>query len=472
MPTSDQLVTDTPTKKNNYNAKNANSRIADDFVNNPMFVENLVYFTDYACFFLYTDNRYFKKLSEREMQKIVLRFCEVNYPGQGFTSAQISDIIGLIRLKVLREAIKEDGQYIAFNDCLYNTRTHKTEDFSNRKLVSFFLPYDISEINNPTPVFDNFLSTSLVLHDDNTCADPELIRLVQEMFGFLFIDNLKATGAFFLYGKGANGKSVISKLIENIFGDEYVSAMSLADFAKPFAVGDIINKRVNISNEEDERYVSGKMFKVLVTGESLRGEHKFGSGYKMKSNCKFLFSTNKLPTFDGLDDGLKRRIFIIPFYRSFSASEQDKDLDEKLIQEIPGIIGWSLAGAKRLQENGYVFSDSKAMRNVFIEFEEEMSSAIMFFNERYVISPNGRVPRSVLYEEYTQWCKDNGKRGVSSVRKFNRELLDNIPGLLDNVVMRNGDSTCRGFNCEYSPRDQRDIPQYEQIETVDINELF
>lgn len=461
----DVAVTTSPKKK--YSSKNANNRIADDFINNPIFSENLIYFKSYACFFMYTDNKYYRKLDTRDMQKIVLRFCETNYGSQGFTASQVTDIISLVTLKVIREYEREQGEYIAFDDCLYNTRTHTTEVFSREKLVTLYLPYNTNDLNLPTPIFNKFLSTSLVQNDGAYTPDTELSNLVQEMFGFTLLNTNYATGAFFLYGAGANGKSVLLNIIEHIFGEDYVSAMSLSDFSKPFAVGDIINKRVNISNEEDERYVSGKMFKVLVTGESLRGEHKFGAGYKMRASCKFLFSTNKLPTFDGLDYGLKRRIFIIPFYRKFNPSEQDKGLFDKLKDEIPGILGWALEGARRLSSNNYVFSRAKSCDTVFAEFEEEMSSAIMFYNENYETSEHDRCNKQTMYESYVQWCKDNGKRGVSSSRKFNKDLLENIHGLKDGLVSSQGGNSFRAFNCTYSPREQRNLPPPPEEMTPD-----
>ena len=454
-------MSDEPKKKVRINKRNANNVLASTFCESSQFERKLVYFTTYDAFFYYTDNKYFKKLTSREFDKILLRFCETQFPGQGFTSSQLRDINSLIKLKINREAERENTALIAFNDCLYNIRTHKTIPFSVDKLVTWYLPYDLADIKMETPIFKSFLETSLVECQHQDTPDFELINLVQEMLGYLMMDTFYATGAFFLYGTGANGKSVLSLLIESIFGDEYSSAMSLSDFNRPFAVGDIINKRVNISNEEDEKFISSKMFKVLITGESLRGEHKFGDGYKMKSTCKFLFSTNKLPTFDGLDYGLKRRVFLIPFYRIFSPYEQDKFLLDKLKKEIPGIIGWAIEGAKRLADNNYVFSESKASKLVFSEFEEEMSGAVMFFNENYVIDNEFRTSKAQLYDHYVDWIRSAGKKNYSKQR-FTREINDNIEGLDGNLYGSQGGVSFRAFNCRFSNRDERGLPEEDE----------
>ena len=454
-------------KKTNPKGKNSkvfNNVIAHEFCESEYFIKKLVYFIDYDSFFLYTENRYFKKLNEREFNQTLLRYCETQFPSQGVTVPQLKDITALIKLKINRSAPKEDANLIAFKDCLYDTETHNTQVFSVDRLATWNLPYNLADTKKKATIFQSFLETSLVEQSATSVPDFELINLVQEMMGFLMLSNKKAIGAFFLYGAGSNGKSVLSSLIERIVGDEYASALSLAHFNDKFAVKDIINKRVNISNEEDDKFASSKMFKVLITGEAIRGEHKFGDGFKMRATCKFLFSSNRLPTFDGLDEGLKRRIFLIPFYRIFSTKEQDKSLLDKMTAEIPAIIGWALQGAKRLAKNDYVFSESKASSKVFSEFEEEMSGGIMFFNDNYVVDNKSKTDKKLLFVEYVNWCRDNGKKSFSKPR-FNRELLDNIVGLRGDLTTSINGVSARVFNCRYSDRDTRDLPKtdVEQI---------
>lgn len=443
-------------KKQSASSKVFNQDIATTFVNSDLFAQDLVYMKNYDLFFMYTENKYYRKLEERDFQQIVLRFCEANFSNQSYTMSTIDDIVSLIKLKCLREATQEDRQYVAFNDVLYNTRTFKTEVFDRAKMVTYKLNYNFKQISTPTPVFDNFLETSLVEKEDTSVPDKELINLVQEMFGFFFTDSMKATGAFFLYGIGSNGKGIFSKVIEKMIGLEYISNLSLSNMGEKFSLVDIINKKVNISNEEDERFASSKAFKAIVTNDRIRGEFKFGAGVFFYPTIKLLFSTNKIPTFDGFDYGLKRRIFIIPFYKKFSPKEQDKDLFDKLTLEIPGIIGWAIEGARRLAKQDFTFSASSASGEVFKDFEEEMSGAIHYFRENYEVDNTDFVSKSAMYSHYLEWCRLNGKKGNYSKKRFGKELHDNVEGLnekwgRDGVTL----SSTRGYNCRFSPRDDR-----------------
>jgi putative DNA primase/helicase len=48
-------------------------------------------------------------------------------------------------------------------------------------------------------------------------------RTLQEVCGYLFIKGLKLEKIFFLYGTGANGKSVLFEVINGLIGTENIS---------------------------------------------------------------------------------------------------------------------------------------------------------------------------------------------------------------------------------------------------------
>lgn len=455
------------TKRGRQASRYYNHQIADAFCNAEMFARNLVYFVNYDSFFIYTDNKYYKKLGQRELDKIVLRFCEVNFPSQGYTKQILRDVVEIIKMKVLREAEQEDSHYIAFNDCLLNTRTFELEPADISKFVTHYIPVDYTETSADCPVFKNFLKTSLPLRGDKDTPDQELIDLVQEMMGFYLLDTAYATGAFFLYGAGSNGKGILSDVVRDMIGADYCSALSLSQLSQQFEIVSLINKRVNISAEEDEKFASSKIFKAVVTGDYLHGRHIYGTGFDFKPKCKFLYSTNKLPTFDGLDYGLKRRIFIIPFWRKFLPHEQDKLLKDKLKAELPAIVGFAIEGAKRLTENDFVFSKSSASGDVFKEFEEEMSSALMFFNENYVLDTTNTIAKTVVYDNYLAWMDRNRKRGILSKRRFFRELEDNMTKLETQRCYYNG-STQSCYVIKTFEEDQQSMLSLE--EAAELNE--
>jgi putative DNA primase/helicase len=277
-----------------------------------------------------------------------------------------------------------------------------------------------------TPNFKKFLNSSLV-HPADYSPDESLILVTQEMFGSIFIDNLKASRAFFLYGEsGSNGKSTLTNLMRDVIGPGFHSSLSLMDLSRVFGLSPLIGKKANIADELDDKFGSSKMFKQLVTGEPVGDQHKYGNHFTLYNRAKFIYSTNVLPTFDGLDGGLRRRVLIIPFYREFRDTDKDKDfnLADKLRGEIPGIIAWALEGAKRLMENGYRFTESKSITKMAEEFEDEASTPLRFFRDNYIVDETFKqfLPVQKLYEHYQMWMQLEGSKKVAGKRKFMRDI--------------------------------------------------
>ncbi|MGI6348256.1 MAG: DNA primase family protein [Patescibacteria group bacterium] len=428
-----------------------NQDIAKELCNSDEYIQDLVYMKDYGCFYLWSGQfldrpeGHFVKLAGDDMLRIIDSFCESRQYNQNYPYSTYTDIEKLIKMFALKRVNREDDKYIAFKDALLNVETFEIEPFDKSKICTTYFPYNIEETKEDTPVFKKFLSSSLVYEDDVHKTDEDLVKLVQEMFGMFLINNLKASTAFFLYGKsGSNGKSQLQKIIQNIFGYEHCSSLSLADLSDRFAPISLIGKRVNVAGELDEKFGNSKMFKALVSGDSIKAEHKFGNNVFFVPKTKYIFATNKTPTFDGLDGGIIRRIKIIPFFREFKPTDPDRDinLEEKLKKETAGIIGWMIEGAKRLKKQNYVFSRAISSEKMMDNFKAEMSSALMFLeDEEYKVDKNNKeyISRKDLFGRYKDWSQEVNKRPLSS-HKFYNEVRSFVKELSENPRLINGSS--------------------------------
>lgn len=401
-----------------------NHEIVSEFLKFPPFNDDLAYCQEYDSFYLWENNHY-RFLKINSVHDIIHNFMINRYPEIQTTEYLVRDLIYQIK-RMLPDNRKFDNyatEYLAFNDCYFNTNTFDPSPTVKDKLVVYNLPYPYQEIQNfDTPIFYKYLQTTIIKEGTRE-ADNDLISLVQEMFGFYLMDNLKATGAFFMIGEGSNGKSVMINILYNMIGRDFCSSMSIQTLTtNNFAVADLIGKKINISNEEESKYMKGDVFKALITGDPVSADRKFQSRINFKPRTKYLFASNEMPTFETLNYGLKRRIKIIPFYRRFSDKEADKNLSDKLVKELPGIVAWAIAGAKRLVENNYVFSEPKATQKELEEFESEISSSLRFVKDNYVVDDSGFIENVELYDHYRNWCDGNGKKSVNSIR-FHKELL-------------------------------------------------
>lgn len=400
-----------------------------------------VYMKDMGRFAVYKDGAY-DLLETDEMERIIYRKTIDHDLSKDVTKATVRDIHE--QMVMAAPIGTADVDHVALNDCLLNLTSFRTKKHDPDILTCFRFPYDSSALSAKTPAFDHFLETSLVEESDPKKHDPQLALLMQEMFGNIVINGMKAAAAFFLVGDGANGKSVTADLIRTLIGERYVTSMSLEMLtARPFAAANLVGVKVNVCNEEESKYLRSDRFKALVTGDPITVERKFERPFEFRSRAKFVFCSNRLPTFDNMNHGLRRRLRIIPFHRVFAQEEQILDLDKMLHRELPGIFGWAIEGAKRLIKNNYRFTRPDQSETAMKDLENESSSVVNYFRTHLEYSEDVKMTSEELYLEYQIWSAANGRKPLNSWN-FLRELNGCDPRIKSAIKKVSG-KVCRVY---------------------------
>lgn len=407
------------------------------FLSDPEFEKNLIYCRNWRTYHLYTDGHY-ETFNVDTLSQHIYRFIAARYPEINITTPFIDDLVKQCKMQCPRQYENVEQPYIGLTDKLFNTKTFELEEFDREKIAIHYLPFSSEEMDMPTPVFDNYLATTLVKPNESHDTDHGLINVIQEMLGYYLLPDLKAAVVFFLIGLGSNGKSIMVNIVERMVGHEFVSAMSLDMLTNDkFALASLIGKKVNICNEEESKYVRIEKLKVLTSGDPIQAQNKFERSFSFRPTTKYLFATNDMPTFDSYNYGVKRRLMLVPFNRTFLPSEKDHDLLDKLRAEMPGITAWALQGAKRLVDNKYVFSNSSAIEDSSIEFEGMVSSAIQFFREEgYTKHSEATISNDELYAEYRTWCDTQGRKPLNAFN-FHKDITNNL-GIKTTVEWRGG----------------------------------
>lgn len=387
-----------------------------ELLDDKAFSDGLIFIKDIASLARLQNDGYFRIEDEEEIYRHIWRRVQVEHRGKATPPNFIRDVYKQLTYGCPARFDTEDKTYIAFKDGYFNTLTFQLEPKRTDLPVTFFMPFNYADLDKePAPIFNNYLETTLVDENDPTLHDPELAALLQEIFGYCLLSTTTAEAAFFLVGEGANGKSVATSILEAMVGSQFCSAMSLETLTtRPFATAHLVAKRLNISNEEESKYMKTDKFKQLVSGNSITAERKFGATFEFGPSAKYVFCSNVMPTFGDLVYGTRRRIIIVPFSRVFKNGERDHALRQRLLTELPAIISWSLKGAERLVKHDYFFSESSASAKAAIEHESESSSAFRYLRESYQ-SEGERffICSDAIYESYTAWCKSRNKKPVN-----------------------------------------------------------
>jgi len=151
--------------------------------------------------------------------------------------------------------------------------------------------------------------------------------------------------------------------------------------------------------------------KAITGGEPMLVRHLHEKFFELRPCFKLVLSGNHKPDIRGLDEGIWRRILLVPFTVTVPQSERDPTLPEKLWAERDGILNWMLDGLRIYLERG--LHVPAAVMAATAEYREEMDLVGSYLAASTVRDPDGVIGAGALYKDFVQWCEDNGQRAWS-----------------------------------------------------------
>jgi putative DNA primase/helicase len=190
--------------------------------------------------------------------------------------------------------------------------------------------------------------------------DAEMRGFLQRWFG-LSMTGLRIQKFAFLYGDGANGKSVIVDLIGRML-DGYAHSAKIESFtgdnrrrggeATPDIFPLVWARMVRASEPDEGQKLQEGLIKELTGGEPILVRKLMHNFVEAHPFFKLVISGNHKPDIRGTDDGIWRRVLLVPFGEKIPPAERDEDLVDKLWQERSGILNWLCAGLLDYLEGG------------------------------------------------------------------------------------------------------------------------
>ncbi len=256
-------------------------------------------------------------------------------------------------------------------------------------------------------------------------GDKEIIDYMQKAVGYSLTSSTKEQVMFILHGGGRNGKSIFLETISDLMGT-YANSMQATSIMIKQNTGintDIARlkgARLVTSSEPNEgfRFDEG-LIKQLTGGDKVTARKLYGEEFEFNPEFKLWLATNHKPIIRGTDDGIWRRMIVIPFNVQIPEHKVDKDLKYKLQREASGILNWAVNGCLKWQREGLKTPES-IQQSVKV-YRSEMDVIEAFVDECLVRDENRTVPASQVYKLYKQWANDNTQYLMSST-KFGKEF--------------------------------------------------
>jgi len=257
---------------------------------------------------------------------------------------------------------------------------------------------------------------------------PQDIFTAMQVIGYCLYKSAEYEKAIMLVGPGANGKGVFIKIIEALIGLENTSHVTLQDLDNDrFAAAGLYCKMVNtFADLKSQKLTSTGIFKTLVSGDSIRAQHKFCKPFSFRNYSTLIFSANKIPETDDKSYAYYRRWLILAFEKVFEDEAKDVKLIEKLTthEELSGLLNLALIAFKQLRkDNGFKDVSVEKVRK---EYEEKSNIVKAFLEANCSIdleAPEYYTLATDLYSEYVKFCKEKHERPLD-MSVFGKKLAE------------------------------------------------
>jgi putative DNA primase/helicase len=255
----------------------------------------------------------------------------------------------------------------------------------------------------------------------------DLIAFLQRAVGYSLSGDVSERVLFFLYGRGANGKSTFLETVRALLGDyaQRTPTKTLLTKRSGSIPNDIARLRgarfVSASESEEGKRLNEPLIKELTGGDTMCARFLHAEFFEFKPKCKFWLATNHKPIVHGTDKAIWDRIKLIPFTVTIPESEQDKHLVEKLKTELLGILAWAVRGCLDWQENG--LGVPSEVKKATESYRDEMDILGDFIKNCCVVAPTAVVGSKEFNETYGKWCEENGERPLSQ-KKVGTQLRE------------------------------------------------
>lgn len=276
----------------------------------------------------------------------------------------------------------------------------------------------------PIPRWQNFLRDTF--GDDE--VGLETTRFLHLLLGYSITGDVGAQILPFLYGSGANGKSVLLDVMMQVLGD-YANAappgflMEKGKFTEHSTeLTELHGRRIVVCSElkPNDKFNEARV-KLLTGGDKITARRMRQDYFSFTPTHKLWLLGNHRPEVGTGGYAFWRRIRLIPFERKVPDNRKIDNLAAELVQEEgPGILHWLIEGARRYLAARDPLLGPSSVRLATEAYEKTEDHIGRFLVERCTTGggpkpdPELRVEQKLLYEAYVRWCTDEGIRPATS----------------------------------------------------------
>lgn len=247
-------------------------------------------------------------------------------------------------------------------------------------------------------------------------GDTELITYVQEVIGLAAIGKVYEEFIIIAYGDGANGKSTFWNTIARVLGtysgkiSSDILTMGNKVNAQP-EMAELKGKRLIIASEMQEGVrLNTAMVKQLCSTDEIQACKKYKDPFHFVPSHQVVLYTNHLPKVGANDDGIWRRLKVIPFNAKIKGNSDIKNYADYLYEKAgSAIMKWIIEGAEKVSQTDHKVKDPKCVKDAISAYREDNDWLGHFLNDCCDLDASFTEKSGEFYQQYRAYCIQGGE---------------------------------------------------------------
>ena len=273
------------------------------------------------------------------------------------------------------------------------------------------------DLDAPHPVWTAFL-------DETFDGDTTLAGYVQRLAGLALIGQVRDHVLPFLYGAGANGKTVLLLVLQGLLGAADAGGYAVAapdgflmagrDGAHPTEIARLRGARLLICSEQSSgrRFDEAKV-KRLTGGDTLTGRFMRGDFFDFTPSHLTVIASNHLPQVREGGPSFWRRVRLIPFTHVVPEHRRDPTLPDRILAtEGRAVLGWAVHGATTVLRHG--LDDPDRVRAATEDYRISEDTLASFVRDHALLGEHHWCEVGAFRAAYHRHCAEDGAEPLSA----------------------------------------------------------
>ena len=266
-------------------------------------------------------------------------------------------------------------------------------------------------------------------------------EFLQRWFGYCATGRTREQKFAVHHGGGSNGKSTIIDTVTRVLGGYAATAapglmVSAGRERHPTEIADLFGRRMVTAHETGDGGVLREDFiKQATGGDRIKARYMRADFFEFSPTHKLQLLTNYKPIIKGQDEGIWRRVMLVPYRARFGSADEvarglathaktPEDID-RLEGESEGVLAWLVAGAVAWYRDG--LNPPDAVLAASKDYQVEQDRLRQFVSESCELGVEHVSRLSDVYANYCEWAKSSGYHSLAKNRML-QELERVVPG--------------------------------------------